>query len=98
MLENLAAETGFRLEEALEAVLLKIQTKFSRLDFQIRRHRHNGTDLTTKSVYRHSLRGTGFRGGRGVQFFSGLTTSVSQHLHAAGDELQRGDDRDGAWA
>jgi hypothetical protein len=89
LLENLAAKTGFRLEETLEAVLLEIKTVFSRLNFQIRGHRHNGTDLTTKSVYRHSLllEGAGFQFRAAVQFFVGLVTLISQHLHAAGGEL-----------
>ncbi len=98
MLENLAAETGFRLEKALDVILVRIQTEFSRLNFQIRRHRHDGTDLTTKSVYRHSLRleGAVFQVGAAVQFFVYLTTLVSQHSNVAGDELLRGDDDDGA--
>jgi hypothetical protein len=99
LLENLAAETGFRLEETLEAVLLEIQTEFSRLDFQIHCGSNDGTDLTTKSVYRHSLQVwvLVFGGGCPINFFC-WSTSVSQHSHAAGGELPRGDDRDGAWA
>lgn len=71
LLENLAAETGFRLEEALEAVLVEIQTEFSRLNFQGVGRSNDGADLTTKSVYRHSLRvwlGAVFQLATGVQF------------------------------
>lgn len=102
MLENLAAETGFHLEESLDAVLVEIQTEFSRLNFQIRGHSHNGTNLTTKSVYRHSLRvwlGASFQLAAEVQFFVGLAILALQHSNASdyGELLRDGGD-DGAWA